>query len=255
MEKKKTDSFIVKGIAEFCVYFLATLGFSDFALNTLVFKKAGWVDDKRLTSTMITCYLVPGIIIAFVYLTGETAFDLKTLFPCVAFAVAGMFFGSGKMLQLDGAKLRRIVGYAMIFAMIALIVRLVVSRGASGTANGLHGWQFVFVLPLILVLGYAAPFGVPMKPTMLALFLILGITPLATLTYIMVITMCTSFTGNLRILRSGQYEKSLFKAASTFGAAGAIIGSMFALSINPFVLTIIMLFIMAFVVYTMLKPQ
>ena len=65
MEKKKTDSFIVKGIAEFCVFFLATLGFSDFALNTLVFKKAGWVDDKRLTSTMITCYLVPGIIIAF----------------------------------------------------------------------------------------------------------------------------------------------------------------------------------------------
>ncbi|MBR5925808.1 MAG: hypothetical protein IKZ78_00455, partial [Firmicutes bacterium] len=119
MNKNFKDSFIAKGIAEFIVFFLATLGFSDFALNTLVFKKTGWVDDKRLVSTMITCYLLPGIIIAFIYLTGETAFEYKTLISTAVVAMIGIYFGSGKMLSLDGSRLRRIVGYAMIFAMIA----------------------------------------------------------------------------------------------------------------------------------------
>lgn len=245
--------FLKKGICEFIVFFLATLGFSDFTLNTALFKKTGWVKDEFIPGTIICSYIVPGTIIAFVYLSGETTFEIKTLVICVLVYMVGIFLGSGKMLTMDGNRIRKFIGYAMIFSMFALILRLVVSRGAMGTAAGLKGIQFLIAVPMLFVLGYLLPFGVPMKPVSMAMFMLLGLSPLATLTYIMVIGMAGAFSAGARILKSGRYEKSLVRAAATFGSAGAIIGSLFALSMNPYLLTGLMMIVMAFVAYTMLK--
>ena len=65
----------VLSAVEFIVFFLCTIGVSDFLLNTLVIKKLRLADDKSLPSCLIASTIVPGALIAFSYLRAENAAD------------------------------------------------------------------------------------------------------------------------------------------------------------------------------------
>ena len=78
-------------ICEAVVFFFMTMGFPDFVLNTLAFRKCGWVDDKRLPGTLVVCSVLPGAIIAFVYLWGKDAIDMTTMLLCMAAIAFGSF--------------------------------------------------------------------------------------------------------------------------------------------------------------------
>ena len=47
------------------IYFLATLGISDFLLHTLVLKRARLTDDERIPGTLVAAGVTPGAVISF----------------------------------------------------------------------------------------------------------------------------------------------------------------------------------------------
>ncbi len=244
-------SFVPLALTELIVYFLATLGFSNYVLNTAVFKKTGWVEDALIPGTMTTGYIVPGSIIAAVYVAGGRQFDAVTLAVSIVSVMAGSFFGAKAMLSVDTAVIRKVIGVAMIASMAAIIFKLCVSP--ESTELGLHGSQFIFAVPLIFALGFVNNFGVPMKPVIIAGFMLLGISPLATLSYCMAMGIASPLIGCVRIFRTGRYHKKVFLANTVFGSAGALLGCIFALNISSVALVPIMLLVMAFVAYTMLS--
>lgn len=251
--KAEKGNFVAVAIAEAIVYFCATFGFSDYVLNTAVFKKTGWVDDARIPGSLVTSYVIPGIFIAITYVTGGIDVNIPTVVVCVLCGTIGAVFGSRMAVKIDVKKIDKIIGYAMIFSMAALIVKMIVSAGSTGVAPGLHGWQYVLMIPVCLVMGALNMFGVPCKPPLMSLFLILGVSPLATLTILMCMGVFGPVTGSITFFKSGKYQKKVFVCAAVFGSIAALIGGMFALSVNTLILTVAMLIAMAFVAYTMLK--
>ena len=69
---------------EAAVFFCASMGISDFLLNTLTAKKLRLTDDKTLPGTLVACGLTPGAVIAFSLLRSENPADLLTLILCGA---------------------------------------------------------------------------------------------------------------------------------------------------------------------------
>ena len=50
--------------SEVLIYIAASIGISDFLLNTLMIKGGRLADDKKLPGTLVTCGVLPGAVIA-----------------------------------------------------------------------------------------------------------------------------------------------------------------------------------------------
>ncbi len=251
--KQEKGNFAVASLVEGIIFFCASFGFSDFILNTLFFKKTKLVDDAIIPGTLVTTYMIPGYFIAITYLTGKIDFDWLTLALCVIVNAAGGLIGSRLALKYDAAKIKKIIGYAMIFSMIALIIKLIVSSQSSGMASGLSPLQLVIALPIVFVISVLNMMGVPLKPPVMSMFLLMGMSPLATLTIIMTMCMVGPTIGGINYIKSGKYQKKIFLSGAIFGSLGTVLGGIFALNINPMILTVAMLVAMAVVSYSMLK--
>lgn len=253
--QKEQGAFWKLSVCEAIVFFFTTMGFPDFVLNTLAFRKCGWVDDKRLPGTLVVCSVLPGALIAFTYLRGKEALDMMTMLLCMAAIASGSFIGARVVSKLDGKTIRLIMGVTMIFSMAALVLKLILSAGAVGTANGLTALQLCIALPLVFCFGFINMFGVPLKPPAIALFLLMGLSPMNTLTLVLAMAVVSPMAGGIQVLRSGLYHGKIALAAISFGVVGALLGTAFTVTLDATILTVILLIIMAFTVVSVLKPE
>ena len=187
--------FSVLAVLETLVYFCATLGISDFLLNTLVFRHLHLADDKKLPGTLCASCLMPGAVIACFLLQADNPIELRTLIPCSVAIAVGSLSGSRFIGGLDGQKIKKALGYALIASMAALIIRIIVSQGTPGTLTGLSGGKFIFAVIFSFFWGAINMLGVPMKPAGTAMFLLLGVSPLSTLTLVLVMCAIGPFGG------------------------------------------------------------
>ncbi len=96
-------------------------------------------------------------------------------------------------------------------------------------------------------------FGIPMKPTWTALFLILGLSPLATLTIVLVMGALSPISGGAEVVRRGNYSRPMAVCAVTGGSVGAVLGTVLAVSLPATLLNIILLAVMLLAIITMFR--
>ncbi len=245
--------FSVLCLLELPLYFCATLGISDFLLNTLVFRHLRLADDKKLPGTLCTACLKPGAVIAFSLLQVDAPVDLRTLLFCSVSIVLGSVAGSRFVGRLDGAKIKKFLGYALIVSMAALILRILAASGAPGTLTGLSGGKLAFATVFSFFWGAFNMLGVPMKPAGTAMFLLLGLSPLYALTLLLVMCCIGPFGGAVPVLRRGSYHRKQVCAAVLFGSLGAVLGSLFAISLSALVLNIVLLAVMLVAILSIFK--
>lgn len=238
---------------EVAIYFLATLGISDFLLNTLTVKKLHLAEDKKLPGTLIAAGLMPGAVIAFSLLQVENPVELKTLIPCAAAITIGCATGARIVGGWSGERIKRIMGFALIGSLIALIVRFIVSQGAAGEALGLSTGKLIFAVVFSFFWGAVNMIGVPMKPAGTAMFLLLGMSPLATLTMVLVMACIGPMGGGISILKSRQYHQKLSCCAVVFGSLGALLGCLFTISVNAVLLNVLLFIVMLIAIVTMFR--
>ena len=251
-EKGKFSLFCVW---EFIVYFFSTLGISDFLLNTIYFQRACKGDDKRLPGTLATGCLFPCVVIAFFLLQTDEPVSLKTLIPCSVAVVAGSMIGAKLVGKLDGRKIRKFLGYALIASMAALIVKIIVSRGTPGTLTGVTGWKLIFATVFCFLCGVVNMLGVPSKPAQTAMFLLMGVSPIHTLTIVLGICSFGPFGGVLSFVKSGEYHHKMVCAAIFAGTVGAVLGSLFAISLNAAVLNVILIAVMLVAIISIFREK
>ena len=80
-------------IAEAIVYFFCTIGISDFVMNTIVVRKLKLAGSDTLPDNLITCGIVPGSFIAFLYLRNAPLVDVATMLIFMGGLALGSFFG------------------------------------------------------------------------------------------------------------------------------------------------------------------
>ena len=253
---EEPGAFWKLSVCEAAVYFFTTMGVPDFILNTMVFQKCRWVDDRRLPGTWVAAAVFPSALIAFSYLCrGTGGLDMATTLLCAAAIAAGSLTGARVMTALPAAAIRKIMAIAMLASMGAMVLKLVVSSGAAGTGGALAPWQLCIALPVIFGLGFLNMFGVPMKPPAIALLLLMGLSPINTLTLMLVMGVVSPMVGGIRVLRSALYQKKIALAAVSFGALGALAGTAFTVTLPAGILTAVLLVIMALTSVSMLRKS
>ena len=235
------------------IFFAATLGISDFLLHTLLLRRLKVTEDERLPGTLIASGLVPGAVIAFVLLRADNPLELRTLLLCCGAMICGCLLGARLVAGLDGKKIRKLMAFALMASMAALIVKMIVSAGTSGSATGLTGAQLALAVPFAFAMGVASMLGVPTKPAGTALFLLLGLSPLTTLTLVLVMCCIGPMVGGIAVLRAGRFHRKTVCAAVVFGTLGAVIGCLVAISLNALLLNILLLVVMLIAIISFLK--
>ena len=243
----------VLSVLEFFVFFLCTIGVSDFLLNTLIVKKFRLADDKSLPSCLIASTIVPGALIAFSYLRSGNAADALTLILFMACLAAGAFFGGRAVSRMDGATIKRIMGFALLFSMAALILKMILSAGATGSAVSLRGVKLAVMSAACLGIGFINMTGVPCKPIATAMLLLLGLSPVAALTLTLVLGAIIPMSGGISIVRGGLYNRKMVLAAMTAGSLASILGVVLAISMNQMLLNILLLAVMLLAVISIFK--
>ena len=251
--RSESGRFSILCILEGVVYFFATLGISDFLLNTLVFRHLHLGDDKKLPGTLCAACLVPGAVIACFLLQADNPVELHTLIPCAAAITVGSVLGSRFVGNLEGKVIKKALGYALIASMAVLIIRIVLTQGTPGTLSGLYGGKLIFAVIFSFFWGAVNMLGVPMKPAGTAMFLLLGVSPLNTLTLVLVMCCIGPFGGGIPVLKRGNYQHRQVCAAVTAGVLGAVLGSVLALSLNALMLNVILLAVMLVAVISIFK--
>ena len=94
-----------------------------------------------------------------------------------------------------------------------------------------------------------------MKPPAIALLLLMGLSPINTLTLMLVMGVVSPMAGGIRVLRSALYQKKIVLAAVSFGALGARAGPAFTVTLPAGGLTAVLLVIMAFTSVSMLRKR
>jgi uncharacterized membrane protein YfcA len=239
---------------EGAVFFLSALGFPDFVLGTLFYRKLGLVDDRRLPGTLVAATIVPGSLIAAIYLLHGGA-DAYTVLLCAAAEAAGSAVGARAVSKLGGEQIRRRLGFLLAAAVAVLIVKSAVFPDAGGAGRGLSGAAFAIALPVLFALGAVNMIGFPMKPSSLLLLLLLGMSPVAALTVVMTMGAVGTVAGGAQVMRGELYQKKIALYASTAGLAGAALGSVFAFSINGAAFTWILIAMMCFTAASLLKKN
>ena len=238
---------------EAVVYFIATMGISDFLMNTIMFNRYRSDDASMLPGTVNLCAIVPGTVIAFTYLKTAEPIETLTLIICTACMLAGTVFAALFLTDIDGKSIKKIIGVALVFSMAALIVKMIVSAGTTGSASGIRGVRLVIAIVVSLICGALNMMGVPCKPTLTALFLLLGLSPMCTLTLVLVMCGLSPVVGGVKFLKSGRYHKKTVLSAITAGTVTAVIGCLIMITVPAMALNIILLAVMLIAIVSMFK--
>ena len=86
-----------------------------------------------------------------------------------------------------------------------------------------------------------------------ALLLLLGLSPVATLTLTLVLGVIIPVTGGVSIVKAGLYNRKLVLAAMTAGSLAALLGVMLAISMDPLLLNILLILVMLVAVVSIFK--
>lgn len=242
-------------LLETLIYICASIGISDYLLNTLTFKRGDYAEDKRLPGTLVACGLVPGAIIAFSLLRADTPVDAASLVVCGACVIAGSTTGARLVGRFDSKRIKTIMRVALVCSFVILIARMLLSAGAAGTAMGLSPIALCAAAALCFLSGAVNMFGIPMKPTWTALFLVLGLSPIAVLTLVLVLGALSPLAGGVSVLRGGLYHRKMVLCATIFGSLGAVLGTLFAISVPSTVLNILLLIVMLIAIVTMFRSR
>ena len=242
--------------SEIAIYICASVGLSNYILNTLLFKHAVKGDDKLLPGTLVAGCVTPGAIIAFSLLRADVnPIDTKLLIVCAVSVIAGSLVGSQMVGMFDKTRIRKIMLAALIFSFIVLVVRNIVSIGGGNTATSLSGIKLVIAAVLCFVTTTINMFGIPMKPTWTAMFLMLGLTSLTSLSLVLFFGSIAPLAGGIRALCADRYHRKLVLCTVVGGSAGAILGTFLAISIPSAVLNILLLGVMLIAIITMAKKS
>ena len=238
--------------AELLVYFLATIGISDFVMNTIVVKQMKLAEADALPDTLITAGIVPGSVIGVMYLMNAGYVDPILIIIMLAGLMIGSYVGAKLVGRMEGSTIRKVMITLLILLLIVLIVKNRLS-GEPGDLTSLGGWKLIFLIIVTLALGVINMMGIPTKPFFTTIFLILGLSPITTLALLLGTIPIAVITGGVDILKRKRYNKKVALSAVTAGSIGGVIGCSLAITIDQNILNIILIIVIITAIISLVR--
>ncbi|MEA5039247.1 MAG: sulfite exporter TauE/SafE family protein [Clostridiaceae bacterium] len=238
----------------FTIQFFATFGISDFAMSTPTYRGMRLVDDARLPGTLVTAAGVPMTAISLLYIS-SVEIHPTTLALCIIAQALGSILGVRFVSRLSGEVIRIAMGVAISVSAAVMLIKMVGFGAGGGERLGFSAATLCWMLPVVFLLGAVNMIGFGVKAPLMALYLSMGLTPLAVLPLVMGGCCAGTLNGAVQYVRSGRYQRRIAAVSTIFGTAGVFLGAQFVEHMNVTALQWIMLGVMLYTAYTMLRKK
>jgi uncharacterized membrane protein YfcA len=236
------------------ILFIATLGVSDFVMNTLFFKKFNLVEDRRLPGALITSAALPLGAVAVVYLL-RAEVDITIVAVCMLCQAAGATVGVRLVAGFDGTMIKKVVGVAMLVSAVFLALRLFGVGGTHGTLTSFSTPKLVLCGVCALFLGVCNMMGMGAKAPYMSLLLTLGLSPDCVLPVVMTACTMSAVSGAIQYVQRDLFPRKITLIYSTVGFVGIALGFLLVTNLNQTVLQAVMLLITVYTGVTMLLTR
>ena len=238
---------------ESVIYFLCTIGVSDFLLNTILCRRMHLAEPEAQPDCNICATIVPSGVIAFLYLRHADAVDGRLLAVFIVCMVVGSLIGSRAVGRMEGERIRRAMVVFLCVTLLSLIVKMILSAGAAPAATSLAGWKLAAIGAEAFCAGFINMLGIPAKPLTATVALLLGLSPITTLAITLGAIPMSCVAGGINVAPRKKYNPKLILSAMTAGSAAAIIGCVLAISISAAVLNVILLIVIAVAILSLIR--
>jgi uncharacterized membrane protein YfcA len=216
---------IERAAVGFFANFFDALGIGSFATTTTYFRLRKLVRDELIPGSLNVGYALPTATQAFIGIA-VIEVDPTTLVLMIATAVAGSWFGAGRVAHWPRRAIQIGMGIALLVAAFFFLARLLQWMPSSdeGTLD-LTGTRLVLGLAGSFLLGTIMPLGIGYYAPCMILVSALGMNPRASFPIMMGACAFLMPVASMNFIRNKRYSLK-----STIGMAiGGIVGSALAL--------------------------
>lgn len=249
---KETAPTAILPFSSAIMFFLSTLGISDFAISSSLYPKLNWTTVKKLPGTLNTQCTIPVAIMALAYIQNIEV-GITTLAVCIIAQVLGSFFGAKFAIKLPAEKIKVFIGSGMIVAAILIIGGLFNLLPAGGIATELTGIKLGIAAVALFIFGALNNIGIGSYALTMVMIYLLGMDPKVSFPIMMGAATFSVPVGSVQFVKSGEYSRKITLFTSTFGVVGVLLAVFIVSSLDLTILKWLVTGILVYSAYGMLK--
>lgn len=250
----KEPNSIVLAFSSAVIFFLSTVGISDFAISTSLYPKLKWTSVKKLPGTLNTQCTIPVAVMALTYITNIEV-SVTTLIVCIISQMIGSYFGAKFAVKLPAEKLRISIGVGMIIAALIIFGGKFGWLPGGGEATELTGIKLVVAAIALAIFGALNNIGIGSYALTMITVYLLGLNPAVAFPIMMGAATFSVPIGSVQFVKSGEYSRKITLFTSTFGVLGVLCAVFIVTSLNTALLQWLVAFILLYSAYGMLKKD
>ncbi|MCP1638918.1 sulfite exporter TauE/SafE family protein [Streptococcus gallinaceus] len=236
------------------IFFLSTVGISDFAISTSLYPKLNWTSVKKLPGTLNTQCTIPVAVMALAYIT-KIEVSVVTLIVCIVSQMVGSYFGAKFAVKLPADKLKVSIGIGMIIASLIILGGKFGFLPGGGDATALTGIKLVIAAIALAIFGALNNIGIGSYALTMITVYLLGLNPAVAFPIMMGAATFSVPVGSVQFVKSGEYSRKITLFTSTFGVLGVLCAVFVVTSLNTAILQWFVAFILLYSAYGMLKKN
>lgn len=222
--KKEAGNNLFLAISSPIIFFFSSLGVSDFAISTILYRKKKLLLDKLLPGTLNTQCVLPVAAMALAFIS-VIEVDILTLSTCVIAQIIGAYFGPRFVVKLSLRTIRIFMGIGLIAATLFILAGKFNFIPAGGTAIGLSNVKLIIAAICLCIFGALNNIGIgSYAPTMITIYA-LGMNPAVAFPIMMGACTFSVSIGSMQFIKYGQYSRKITLFTSTFGVLGVLMGA------------------------------
>ena len=236
------------------IFFLSTVGISDFAISTSLYPKLQWTSVKKLPGTLNTQCTIPVAVMALAYITSIEV-SVTTLIVCIVSQMVGSYFGAKFAVKLPADKLKVSIGIGMIVAALTIFGGKFGFLPSGGEATELTGIKLVIAAVALAIFGALNNIGIGSYALTMITVYLLGLNPAVAFPIMMGAATFSVPVGSVQFVKSGEYSRKITLFTSTFGVLGVLCAVFVITSLDTMILQWFVAFILLYSAYGMLKKN
>lgn len=205
------------------IFFLSTLGVSDFAVSTAIYTPTKWVSIKQLPGTLNVQGVLPFVMMSVGFI-GVVHVDALTLIALVGAQVIGALASPRIVVKLPERAIKQWIAVGLLLAGGFILASRLHLIAGNGTATGLTGWTLLIGCVLQAVYGALNNIGIGSYALTTATIYALGLNPLVAFPIMMSGSALSVAAGSSIFIYYGDYQRKIASVASLAGLIGVAAG-------------------------------
>ena len=234
--------------------FFDTLGIGSFATTTALFRLFRLVPDELIPGTIIVGDALPVLTQAVLFI-GVVSVDPFQMTALIAVCVAGGWVGAGIVASLSRRAVQLGLGGALLAAAAFMLVGMLGSFPAGGTALAFTSRAFAIALVVNFVLGALLTLGVGNYAPSLVVFSLLGMDPRAAFPIMMGSGAFVATIAGVRFVGAGRFHWRAALGLCAGGIPGVIVAVWLVKSLPLGALRWLVLVVVAYASVSLLRAD